>query len=89
METYFGMLPENSIQVSLIQKMAKKMWVSPDSLSPHWVDLYSPVFRELWESGVHDTETIEERLYTPTVGSNYADMVASILIGKPDKRLTE
>lgn len=90
METSYPQLAENNLQILLIEKMAKKMWVNAETLSPHWVDLYSPAFRELWESGEHDIETIEERIYRPVaLGSNWADSVAAILIWKPDPRLTQ
>lgn len=91
METEYPQnLPENKIQIVMIQKMAKKMGLDVEQVAKHWVELFSPTFRELWESGVRDMETIESRLYTrETLGSNYADMVAAILISTPDPRLSE
>lgn len=89
MEDFYPQLAENNLQILLIEKMAEKMWVNAEALSPHWIDLYSPVFREIWDSGEHDVDTIEERIYRPTLGSNWADSVAAILIWKPDPRLTQ
>lgn len=90
METEFQGVPENTMQILLIKKMAKKMGIAPDLVAPHWIDLYSPVFRELWEAWERDQETIETRIYTPDpLGGQYADMVSAILIGKPDERLTQ
>jgi len=73
-----------------MEKMAKKMGISTEQISAHWVEEFSPLFRELWESGIRDQEEIERRLYTvDTLGSNYADMIAAILISTPDPRLSE
>jgi hypothetical protein len=90
METHFPQqLPENRIQMGFIAEMAVKMGVPADQVAPHWVELFSPPFREAWQEGIRDTDTLRERIYKPDpLGSNYADMVASILIGQPDPRLT-
>lgn len=42
-------MPENRAQIMLIERIARKLGVSTDQLSAHWVDLYSPKFREAWE----------------------------------------
>lgn len=82
-------MPDNKAQITLIERMAKRFGVTSEALSPHWVDLYSPKFRELWESGERDIVEMEKIIYARNpLGSNYADMVAAILIGQPDNRLT-
>lgn len=64
------------------------MWLDPEVVSQHWVELYSPIFREIWDSGERNPETIEERLYRPDpLGTGYADMIATILIGTPSPRI--
>lgn len=90
METFFPHnLPENRVQMTLIHRIAHKMGVTDDRAAPHWIDLFSPIFRETWEAGVHDVETLERRIYTPDpLGWAYGDMVASILINSQDPRLT-
>lgn len=44
--------------------MAKDKHVDAEILSPHWVEHFSPIFRELWEAGERDVEVIEKKLYT-------------------------
>lgn len=88
METFFPNIPENNLQILLIEKKAKELWVSSEKLSEHWIDMYSPVFRELWESWIHDIDAIEEQIYKPDpLKSNWADMVSSIIQETPDPRI--
>lgn len=89
METEYPQnLPENRIQMTLIEKMAKKHGLNVEQVAKDWVEEFSPIFRELWESGIRDIETIEARLYTKDpLGSNWSDSVAAILIWTPDPRI--
>lgn len=89
METEYPQnLPENRLQMILIEKMAKKNGLDVEVVAKHWVEQFSPLFRELWESGVQDLEDIEARLYTKDpLGSNWSESVAAILIWTPDPRI--
>ncbi len=80
METDFPWLHENSIQIKLIEKKAREMWVAPKDIESDWVDNFSPLFRNIWDSGERDIDLLEEKLYTPQVGSNFADMVQKIIV---------
>lgn len=90
METVFLGIAENSIQIVLMERMAKKLGLSVDAIAEHWIDLYSEIFRRIWESGERDIDTIEEKIYRPDpLASNYSQMVASILIHTIDPSLTK
>lgn len=80
METFFPWIWENIIQVRLIEKKAREMWVAPKDIGKDWVENFSPLFRDVWDSGERDIDMLEEKIYAPEVWSNYADMVQAIIV---------
>lgn len=61
-----------------------------EEVTRHWVDEYSPRFREIWNTGERNPDTIAEQLYqVDGLTTNYQVMVAAILIHTPDPCITE
>ena len=67
METFYQWIQsDNSTQIALIQRMAKKVWASNNTVAGEWIDAYGDNFRKLWTEGMRDTEELEENLYRET-----------------------
>lgn len=67
METFYQWLQsDNSTQIALIQRMAKKLGTSNEAATEEWIDTYSKNFRKLWNDGVRDFEELEDILYHET-----------------------
>lgn len=72
-------MPENTLQMRLIERKAKELWLKPDDIVQEWVDNFSPKFRELWDKWERDMGAIEDSIYTQELGSNYADVVHALI----------
>lgn len=79
METHFPWIPENNIQVLLIEKKARELGVPASEIEAEWVDNFSPTFRDVWNSGERNIEEIEDKLYAPWVQNAYATMVSKLI----------
>lgn len=73
-----------------MRKKAEELKVPVDSIAEEWIQNFSEKFRQLWEMWIHEFEEIEDRIYLDDwMKSNWADVVAGILSGVRDPRLTQ
>ena len=80
METFFPWIWENIIQVRLIEKKAREMWVAPKDIEAEWVENFSPLFRDAWDSWERDIDLLEEKLYAPWTQNHFAEVVSKLIV---------
>lgn len=89
METFYQWIQsDNSTQIALIQRMAKKLWTSNNIVAGEWIDTYGDNFRKLWTGWMRDAEELEENLYRETsevswVQNVWASTVEQIIKTQP------
>lgn len=79
MDAFHPQMSGNGVQVTLIQRQAEKLGVSPDDVARVWVENFSEHFSSLPEW--LRIEEIEEELYkVPETQNMYAETISTLIM---------